>query len=173
MAHGCFYRAANASALKYLPQVGFDAHATILASNSRTVITQTFVNPSSTEAISEVFYSFPLYESSSIVGFTCRLGDTVIEGIVKPKEKAKEIYQEAKSKGQTAAMLNRSSSAADVFSTHLGNVPAGVPFSSRLLSSKNWPRMPRQMAFDIRSPSLLDPDMELELGFRICPKESS
>ncbi|KAJ6169345.1 hypothetical protein N7497_002188 [Penicillium chrysogenum] len=125
MAHGCFYRVANASALKYLPQVGLDAHATILASNSRTVITQTFVNPSSTEAISEVFYSFPLYESSSIVGFTCRLGDTVIEGIVKPKEKAKEIYQEAKSKGQTAAMLNRSSSAADVFSTHLGNVPAG------------------------------------------------
>ncbi|KAJ6023585.1 von Willebrand factor type A [Penicillium canescens] len=126
MAHGCFYRlAANASALKYLPQVGLDAHATILASNSRTVITQTFVNPSSTEAISEVFYSFPLYESSSIVGFTCRLGDTVIEGIVKPKEKANEIYQEAKSKGQTAAILDRSLSAADVFSTRLGNVPAG------------------------------------------------
>ncbi|OQE20153.1 hypothetical protein PENFLA_c017G06456 [Penicillium flavigenum] len=126
MAHGCFYRlAANASALKYLPQVGLDAHATILASNSRTLITQTFVNPSSTEAISEVFYSFPLYESSSIVGFTCRLGDTVIEGIVKPKEKANEIYQEAKSKGQTAAILDRSLSAADVFSTRLGNVPAG------------------------------------------------
>ncbi|KAJ5451517.1 von Willebrand factor type A [Penicillium cf. griseofulvum] len=126
MAHGCFYRlAANASALKYLPQVGLDAHATILASNSRTVITQTFANPSSTEAISEVFYSFPLYESSSIVGFTCRLGDTLIEGIVKPKEKANEIYEEAKSKGQTAAILDRSLSAADVFSTRLGNVPAG------------------------------------------------
>ncbi|KAJ6183734.1 hypothetical protein N7519_005035 [Penicillium mononematosum] len=126
MAHGCFYRlAANESALKYLPQVGLDAHATILASNSRTLITQTFVNPSSTEAISEVFYSFPLYESSSIVGFTCRLGDTVIEGIVKPKEKANEIYQEAKSKGKTAAILDRSLSAADVFSTRLGNVPAG------------------------------------------------
>ncbi|KAJ5480012.1 von Willebrand factortype A [Penicillium desertorum] len=126
MTHGCFYRlAANAPALKYLPQVGLDAHATILASNSRTVITQTFVNPSSTETISEVFYSFPLYESSSIVGFTCRLGDTVIKGIVKPKEKANEIYQEAKSKGQTAAILDRSVSAADVFSTRLGNVPAG------------------------------------------------
>ncbi|KXG49672.1 von Willebrand factor, type A [Penicillium griseofulvum] len=126
MAHGCFYRlAANASALQYLPQVGLDARATILSSNSRTVITQTFVNPSSTEAISEVFYSFPLYESSSIVGFTCHLGDTVIEGIVKPKEKANEIYEEAKSKGKTAAILDRSVSAADVFSTRLGNVPAG------------------------------------------------
>ncbi|KAJ5761786.1 von Willebrand factor type A [Penicillium nucicola] len=126
MAHGCFYRpAANLSALKYLPQIGLDAHATVLARNSRTVITQTFVNPSSTEAISEVFYSFPLYESSSIVGFTCRVADTVIEGIVKPKAKANQIYQEAKSKGQTAAILDQSLSAADVFSTRLGNVPAG------------------------------------------------
>jgi len=127
MAHGCFYRLAadGQSARKYLPQIGLDAHATILATNSRTVITQTFVNPSFTEAISEVFYSFPLYESSSVVGFTSRVGDAVIEGIVKPKEKAKEIYEEAKSKGKTAAILDRSLSAADVFSTRLGNVPAG------------------------------------------------
>jgi hypothetical protein len=127
MAHGCFYRLANSnqSALKYLPQIGLDAHATILATNSRTLITQTFINPSATEAISEVFYSFPLYESSSIVGFTCRLGDTVIEGVVQPKEKAKQTYQEAKSKGKTAAILHQSLGAADVFSTRLGNVPAG------------------------------------------------
>jgi hypothetical protein len=127
MTHGCFYRvAANGqSAPEYLPQIGLDAHATILATNSRTVITQTFVNPSSSKAISEVFYSFPLYESSTIVGFTCHVGDTVIEGVVEPKRKAKEIYQEAKSKGKTAAILDRSLNAADVFSTRVGNVPAG------------------------------------------------
>jgi hypothetical protein len=90
-----------------------------------TVVTQTFVNPLSTEAISEVFYSFPLYESSSIIGFTCRVGDTVIEGIVKPKEKANKIYQKAESKGKTAAILESSLSAADVFSTRQGNFPAG------------------------------------------------
>ncbi|CAI7611542.1 unnamed protein product [Penicillium bialowiezense] len=91
--------------------------------SSRTIVTQAFVNPSPTETVSEVFYSFPLYESSSIVGFTCRIADTVIEGRVEPNAKATEIYEEAKSKGLSAAVLNRSVDAADVFSTRIGNVP--------------------------------------------------
>lgn len=127
MLHGCFYRLAEdtRSLTKYLPQIGLDTQATILATISRTTVSQTFVNPSSTEAITEVFYSFPLYESSSIVGFTCRVGDNVIKGTVKSKGKANEIYEEAKSKGRTAAILDQSVNAADVFSTRLGNVPAG------------------------------------------------
>ncbi|KAJ5342894.1 hypothetical protein N7541_012018 [Penicillium brevicompactum] len=126
MPHGCFYHLAanDGSAPEYLPQVELDAHATILATNSRTTVTQTFVNPSSTEAVSEVFYSFPLYESSSVVGFTCRIADTVIKGRVEPKAKATEVYEEAKSKGISAAILNRSVDAADVFSTRIGNIPA-------------------------------------------------
>lgn len=93
MSHGCFYELTeNAkSTREYLPQIELDAHAVILASNSRTVITQTFVNPSSTDAISEVSYSFPLYENSSVVGFTCHIADAVIEGRVEPKAKATEI----------------------------------------------------------------------------------
>ncbi|CAG8009414.1 unnamed protein product [Penicillium salamii] len=127
MSHGCFYELTSngRSTREYLPQIGLDAHAVILASNSRTVITQTFVNPSSTDAISEVSYSFPLYENSSVVGFTCHIAGAVIEGRVEPKAKATEIYEEAKSKGISAAVLDRSVNAADVFSTRIGNVPAG------------------------------------------------
>ncbi|KAJ6104655.1 hypothetical protein N7523_010975 [Penicillium sp. IBT 18751x] len=129
MTHGCYYCPPGESPSLYdcklLPQIGLDVQATILATNSRTVITQTFVNPSLTEAILEVFYSFPLYENSSIVGLNCRVGDRVVKGVVESKEKAIHIYQEAKSKGKTAAILDRSQNAADVFSTRLGNVPAG------------------------------------------------
>jgi hypothetical protein len=127
MAYGCYYRLpeeGQTPRTKYLPQLGLDVRATILATNSRTVITQSFVNPSA-EAIPEVCYSFPLYESSSIVGFTCRVSDQIVKGIVEPKKKANQIYEEAKSKGKTAAILDRSENAADVFSTRLGNVPAG------------------------------------------------
>ncbi|CAG7929743.1 unnamed protein product [Penicillium olsonii] len=125
MPFGCFYQAANGgSKLEFLPQVGLDAHACILATNSRTVITQTFENPSDTEAIPEVSYAFPLYENSSVVGFTCHLADTVIEGRVEPKAKASEIYEEAKSKGVSAAVMDRAVNAADVFRTRIGNVPA-------------------------------------------------
>ncbi|CAI7578931.1 unnamed protein product [Penicillium pancosmium] len=126
--YGCFYRLLRENdrpAKSYLPQVGLDIHAHVLSSNTRTTITQTYINPSNTESISELFYSFPLYDGASIVGFTCRVGDEVIRGQVKPKKKAEEVYQEAKSKGQTAAIFDQSYDAADVFKTRLGNVPAG------------------------------------------------
>lgn len=125
--YGCFYRhlRENRSVKSYLPQVGLDIHAHVLSSNTRTTITQTYINPSNTESIPELFYSFPLYDGASIVGFTCRVGNEVIRGQVKPKKKAEEVYQEAKSKGQTAAIFDQSSDAADVFKTRLGNVPAG------------------------------------------------
>ncbi|KAJ5974390.1 hypothetical protein N7481_011600 [Penicillium waksmanii] len=125
--YGCFYRLrrGNRPAKSYLPQVGLDIHAHVLSSNTRTAITQTYINPSNTESIPELFYSFPLYDGASIVGFTCRVGNEVIRGQVEPKKKAEEVYQEAKSKGQTAAIFDQSYDAADVFKTRLGNVPAG------------------------------------------------
>jgi hypothetical protein len=63
------------------------------ASSWMRVISTRTVPPAGTFPRCVLKTSAALYESSSIVGFTCRLGDTVIEGIVKPKEKAKEIYQ--------------------------------------------------------------------------------
>ncbi|KAJ5437894.1 uncharacterized protein N7458_008892 [Penicillium daleae] len=125
--YGCFYQTPGKrrASKEYLPQVGLDVHATLLSTTSRAVLSQTFVNSSSTESITEVFYSFPLYDGASIVNFTCRVGAEVIRGKVKPKKKADEIYQKAKAEGQTAAIFDQSNDAGDVFKTRVGNVPAG------------------------------------------------
>ncbi|KAJ5389738.1 uncharacterized protein N7496_000806 [Penicillium cataractarum] len=125
--HGCFYRIPGnrRTVNEYLPQVGLDVHATLLSTTSRALLTQTFVNPSSTEPIPEVLYTFPLYDGASVVNFTCRVGDDVIRGKVEPKKKADEIYQKAKAKGQTAAIFDQSYNAGDIFKTRVGNVPAG------------------------------------------------
>lgn len=77
------YRRAN----QYHPQVGLNVHATLLSTISRALLTQTFVKPSSTEPISEDFYSFRLYDGASLVGFTCQVGAEVIRGNVQPKKK--------------------------------------------------------------------------------------
>ncbi|PSN72238.1 VIT-domain-containing protein [Corynespora cassiicola Philippines] len=107
----------------YLPQVELQAHSTILSTISRTVLTQTFANPSSTSGIREVRYTFPLYDGVSVVGFQCHIGDRKIVGEVKEKEKAKAVYQEAVSKGQVAGLFEQLPEAADVFTTTIGNVP--------------------------------------------------
>ena len=57
--------------------------------------------------------------------FTCRIGKRILRGLVKEKLQAKQIFDAAVKAGETAGLLEQSVEAADVFSTKLGNVPAG------------------------------------------------
>ncbi|KAG4444150.1 hypothetical protein IFR05_000379 [Cadophora sp. M221] len=110
---------------QYLPLLESEVHSTILSTTSRTVLKQTFKNPSTTEAIKECTYAFPLYDGVSVVSFTCRVGKKVLRGLVKEKAKAQEIYDKAVAKGETAGLLQQAPEASDMFSTKLGNIPAG------------------------------------------------
>ncbi|KAF4967480.1 hypothetical protein FSARC_4975 [Fusarium sarcochroum] len=120
---GCYIFVNNIA--KYLPQVQVKAHTTILATTSRTNLTQTFINPSETDAIDELRYVFPLYDGVSVVAFTCTVGARVIRGVVKERQKAQQVYDKAKAQGQVAGLFKQSLEAADTFTTTIGNVPAG------------------------------------------------
>ncbi|KAF2642943.1 hypothetical protein P280DRAFT_515387 [Massarina eburnea CBS 473.64] len=109
----------------YLPQVKLDAHTTILSTASRTVLKQTFVNTSKEKALDEIRYTFPLFDGVSIVDFACRIGSRTIYGLVKEKGEARQTYQEAKKRGEKAALLEELPDAADVFTTSVSNIPAG------------------------------------------------
>lgn len=126
---GCHYIIASesyygATTKHYLPQVKNEFHTTIVSTASRTTLIQTFSNPSSSN-IEECFYTFPLYEGVSVVGFTCHVGSRVLRGVVKEKSKAKESYDKAVAQGETAGLLAQLPEASDVFSMKLGNIPAG------------------------------------------------
>ena len=108
---------------KYIPQVKMAAHTTILSSAARSTLTQTFENTDAETTWKEVKYTFPLIDGVSVVAFTCTIGDRVIKGVVKEKQKAREVYEEAKDKGDAAALLEQVPEAADVFITSVGNVP--------------------------------------------------
>lgn len=70
-------------------------------------------------------YTFPLYDGVSVARFSCKIGEKKIIGIVKERNTARQEYDEAVSKGQTAALFEQNIDAADVFTTSIGNVPAG------------------------------------------------
>lgn len=120
---GCYYVAEHKSR-KYLPQIDLKAHTTVLSTASRTLLSQTFVNPSSTIDVKECKYVFPLYDRVSVVGFTCQIDSRIINGLVKEKSKAKEEYDAAVERGETAGLLEQGSTS-DVFMTSLGNILAG------------------------------------------------
>ena len=112
---------------RYLPQVSLSVHAHIVASTSRTVLSQNFVNPSTDKAIPELRYTFPLYDGVSVVGFVCTINrDRVIRGIVEERTQARQTYDAAVARGETAGLFEQLPNASDVFTTTIGNVPAGA-----------------------------------------------
>ncbi|ESA44202.1 von Willebrand domain-containing protein, variant [Neurospora crassa OR74A] len=111
----------------YLPQLELSVSTHIVGSSSRTTLTQTFVNPSAEKSIPELRYTFPLYDGVSVVGFVCTINeDRVIRGVVKERYEARKQYQEAIDRGETAGLLEQLPNASDVFTTTVGNVPAGA-----------------------------------------------
>ncbi|EAW18837.1 VIT and vWA domain-containing protein [Aspergillus fischeri NRRL 181] len=121
---GCSYYTHPQAKPVYLPRIGIKAHASILSSVSRTVLTQTYTNPSK-NPLEEVSYTFPLYDGVSVVSFDCLIGDRTLHSRVKPSKQAKAEYDDAVSKGESAALMAHSLSASDVFSIRLGNVGPG------------------------------------------------
>lgn len=109
----------------YLPLVNVKAHTIIVSSSASTQLMQTFVNSSNT-LLRELKYCFPLYEGVSVVAFKARIGDRTIVGEVKEREKAKLDFNAAVAQGQRAALFEQSLAASDVFTTSIGNVPAGA-----------------------------------------------
>lgn len=108
-----------------LPLSSLSAHATVLSTVSRTELTQTFHNTSPRPISAR--YIFPLYDGVSVVGFTCTINnDRVIRGSVQEKQKAREIFNNAVERGETAGLLEQLPDASDVFTTMVGNIPAGA-----------------------------------------------
>ena len=71
----------------------------------RVTVQQTFVNPSK-ETI-EAVYIFPLPNRAAVDSMTMKIGDRIIKANIKTREDAKRIYEEAKTQGQRAALLEQ------------------------------------------------------------------
>jgi hypothetical protein len=67
-----------------------------------------------------------LFDGVSVVDFVCKIGERTIYGLVKEKNEAKKTYEEAKERGESAALLEQLPDAADVFTTAVGNIPNGA-----------------------------------------------
>ncbi|KAL8291217.1 hypothetical protein RB597_005466 [Gaeumannomyces tritici] len=124
---GCSFVSTGGLFRRHLPLVSLKSHTSVVSSTSRTTLTQTFINPQETEPIAELRYSFPLYDGVSVVAFVCTINnDRVIRGRVKEKEAACRDYKDAVDRGETAGLLEQLPDASDVFTTTVGNVPAGA-----------------------------------------------
>ncbi|MEO1620752.1 MAG: VIT domain-containing protein [Cyanobacteria bacterium J06632_3] len=88
---------------------------------SRVEVTQTFTNPYDVPL--EAVYKFPLPDEAAVDDMEIRIGDRTIRGLIKEREEAKEIYEEAKEAGQTAGLLEQEK--ANIFTQSLANILPG------------------------------------------------
>ena len=65
-------------------------------------------------------YVFPLPENSAVDGMNLLIGDRVIEGVIKPKQQAKQQFEQAKKQGKQASLVSQQRT--NVFTTQLANI---------------------------------------------------
>lgn len=68
-------------------------------------------------------YVFPLPHRAAIDTLQVKIGAREIQGVIQPKAKARKIFQQAKTQGKKAALLQQHK--ADVFSTDIANIAPG------------------------------------------------
>jgi len=88
---------------------------------SRVEVTQTFNNPFSDPL--EAIYTFPLPDEAAVDDMEIKVGDRVIRGLIKKREEAKKIYEEAKKSGKTAGLLEQERD--NIFTQSLANIKPG------------------------------------------------
>lgn len=114
-------------------------NTTISGIIAETYVTQTYTN----EGINPISasYIFPASTKVTVHGMTMTIGDQVITSQIKEKEEAKETFEEAKSEGKSASLLEEERP--NVFSMNVANIMPGdtivieLHYTEQILSTEN------------------------------------
>jgi Ca-activated chloride channel homolog len=98
-----------------------EVKAKISGNISRVEVTQTFENPL-TDPL-EAIYVFPLPDQSAVDDMEIKIGDRTIKGLIKKREEAQKIYEQAKKEGRTAGLLEQERD--NIFTQSLANIKPG------------------------------------------------
>lgn len=98
-----------------------DVKAEVSGFIARVRVTQTFTNPTSEKI--EAVYVFPLPHEAAVDDMTMVLGDRKIVGLIKRRQEARAIYEQALASGQTAALLEQERP--NIFTQSVGNIAPG------------------------------------------------
>ncbi|NJK37132.1 MAG: after-VIT domain-containing protein [Oscillatoriales cyanobacterium RM2_1_1] len=98
-----------------------DVKARVTGNISRVEVTQTFENPFS-ESL-EAIYVFPLPDEAAVDDMEIKIGDRTIKSLIKTREQAQEIYQQARQQGRTAGLLEQERD--NIFTQSLANIKPG------------------------------------------------
>jgi Ca-activated chloride channel family protein len=103
------------------PAVDTDVKLRVRGMILRGEVTQRFRNPEQTCA--EAVYAFPLPEDAAVDTLRMTVGQHVIEGEIKERKEAEQIYQQAKSEGKHASLLSQERP--NIFTVSIATIAGG------------------------------------------------
>jgi Ca-activated chloride channel family protein len=104
-----------------LPLEHTDVDASISAYIASVQVTQEFHNPY--DRLIEAVYVFPLPDNAAVDGFIMVIGERRIRGIIREREEAERIYDDAKRAGHTASLLTQARP--NIFTQKVANIEPG------------------------------------------------
>ena len=102
-----------------LPLTALDVDVQIQGLDAATTVRQEFQNVF--EEPLEAAYTFPLPPRAAVTGFRMTVNETIVEGRIDERGKAREDYDTAIAEGRTASIAEQER--ADVFTLRVGNIP--------------------------------------------------
>ncbi|WET72476.1 marine proteobacterial sortase target protein [Rhizobium croatiense] len=103
------------------PRLKTDVTIDLSGPIARVKVTQRFQNPS--QGWVEGTYVFPLPENSAVDALKMQIGERFIEGQIKPRQEARQIYEQAKAEGKKAALLEQQRP--NIFTNQVANIGPG------------------------------------------------
>lgn len=130
-------------------------------------VTQRFSNPF--DAKIEAVYVFPLPENSAVNEFVMTIGERQIRGIIREREEATRIYNDARSQGYVASLLTQERP--NIFTQSVANIEPGnridvrITYYNTLAYMDGW----FEFAFPmVVGPASTRPARKRQQIFRIC-----
>ena len=101
-----------------VPRLATDIETVVNGTIARTTVIQRFENPS--DRWLEGIYVFPLPEQSAVDALRMEIGARVIDGEIKAREEAKELYEAAKDAGYKASLVEQERP--NIFTNSVANI---------------------------------------------------
>ncbi len=118
---GALYASGKAGALGECPLKNTSVKTDISGFLARVTVVQEFEN-NFAEPI-EAVYTFPLSQNSAVDAMTMRIGERTIRGRIMKREEARKVYEQAKSEGKTASLLDQQRP--NIFTQSVANILPG------------------------------------------------
>ena len=148
---GLLFKAREPGRYIEAPKVATDIKLDVTGPVARAIVTQKFVNPG--DGWLEGLYVFPLPDDAAVDGLKMKIGDRLIEGIIKPRQEAREIYEKAKQEGKKASLLEQHRP--NLFTNAVANIGPKESITIQIEYQQSIPRKDEE--FSLRVPLVVAP----------------